>query len=338
MMSASGARPLAKPPMKAPRTAGIPCAATTRASTRRSRRCRTEPVAALSVLTRMLVPAATGAGNPRRSRKGRRIVPRASPTMPPSTPTPYESRVRKSASQSGTADGRPKAESGRVTDGSEVVERGEDRGPDAVVSGEPADEEPLDAALAEAHAEVPPFRVLCLKARVGILVGVHPLGDHDRLGRERERRMKFGALRSLHTVGRPEPAVGLEVAGNGRVPVARGVDGRFRLGKAPDVAVENRHHPVAFRNRQGAAGAEIVLHVHDNERVEGEINPFRHGVAPRAPRSGRAPRPRARGRAPPGPTAPGSARGPRPDRGGSPARRRRSGAGRAAWGARAGSP
>ena len=76
-------------------------------STRPSRRWPTAPVSALAVLTTMLVPAAIGAVILSRSRAGRRIVPNARPTNPPSTPTANDTSVSSTACHTRTSEGRP---------------------------------------------------------------------------------------------------------------------------------------------------------------------------------------------------------------------------------------
>ena len=112
--SASGTSSLAKPPMKAPPTAGTPMASAIRTSTRPSRRWRTDPVRALRPLIRMLVPPAVGAATPIRSRAGNRIVPSARPTNPPRTPTPRDTTVRTTACHTSTSEASPSSVCGSV--------------------------------------------------------------------------------------------------------------------------------------------------------------------------------------------------------------------------------
>ena len=91
--SRSETKSLMNPPMNAPAKAGIPITSTMRRSTRPSLKCRIAPLSEARLDTSMLVPPAIGALIPIRSIAGRRMVPSASPTNPPSIPTANETAV-----------------------------------------------------------------------------------------------------------------------------------------------------------------------------------------------------------------------------------------------------
>ena len=52
-----------------------------------------------------------------------------------------------------------------------------------------------------------------------------------------------------------------------RVPVARGHDRQPCRFELADISIQHRHHLISARNRQGAAGTEIVLHIDNQEGI-----------------------------------------------------------------------
>ena len=105
--SLSSRMPLKNPPVNAPANAGIPMAITILKSTRPPRQCLNAPDRALKLLTMILVPPAIAGGVPSNNNAGRRIVPSARPTKPPSTPTRREIMVSKTTFQINWLDGSP---------------------------------------------------------------------------------------------------------------------------------------------------------------------------------------------------------------------------------------
>ena len=99
--------PLRNPPAKAPAKAGIPITITILMSTLPPRQCFIAPERELRLLTIILVPPAIAAGVPKSSSAGKRIVPKARPTNPPSIPTNKDMIVSKRAFQTRRSDGSP---------------------------------------------------------------------------------------------------------------------------------------------------------------------------------------------------------------------------------------
>ena len=82
-----------------------------------------------------------------------------------------------------------------------------------------------------------------------------------------QRQMKRRAGRAAHAMDRPWPALLAEGAVVRRMPVARGDDENAGAGEQRGAAVQRRNHRVAVAHRQHAAGAEVVLHVHNHQRT-----------------------------------------------------------------------
>jgi hypothetical protein len=68
-------------------------------------------------------------------------------------------------------------------------------------------------------------------------------------------------------VRRPPASVVFEGYVIWRVPVSRSEQCRVRFPEHGNVIVKKWNHLVAFRHGQSAAGTEIVLHIHNNQRV-----------------------------------------------------------------------
>ena len=88
--------------------------------------------------------------------------------------------------------------------------------------------------------------------------------------------MEVRSRRALHAVRRPQAAPGLKVFRPHRMPVAREEHGCAGGCKARGVRVEHRHDGIAVGHAEGAAGAEVVLHVDDDERIARGIDLERH--------------------------------------------------------------
>jgi hypothetical protein len=138
-------------------------------------------------------------------------------------------------------------------------------------SSEAADDEAAHGPLAKDVGEGLTGVVARLERRVGVLGRAGALGDDGRGAREAEVATELGARRALYAVGRP----GLEVRGLGRVPVTRG-DDRLAGGHEPvDRGVQNRHDLVTARHGERAAGAEVVLHVDEQQRCIDDVTQAR---------------------------------------------------------------
>ena len=88
-------------------------------------------------------------------------------------------------------------------------------------------------------------------------------------------------LRAVGELRRPERLLacmrGREGAVAGRVPVL----GQQHMGEAGQQRIDHRHHRIAVGDRKRAAGAEVVLHVDDEEGVGCVVDlERRHGVRP----------------------------------------------------------
>ena len=141
----------------------------------------------------------------------------------------------------------------------------EGRSLDAVVGRQPPDKKFLDAFPLKQLLKWDAIQGGPFKTRIAIGVRIHPLGNDFYPGREVEVRMKGGPVGVLHTMNRPDSPVGRKVFGPFRVPVTCDVDGKLKLDGQVEVAIQDRHNLIALRHGEGAARAEVVLHIHDDE-------------------------------------------------------------------------
>jgi hypothetical protein len=134
----------------------------------------------------------------------------------------------------------------------------------AIIGGEPADEQPLDAQILQQAME---FGVL--EAGIGFLLRTGRLGDDRGSLGQGQVGGESRTLGACHAMHRPGSATFPERAVIRRMPVAGRQDGERTLSKARDVAVEHRRDLVPSRHGQGASGKKIVLDVHDEQGVAG---------------------------------------------------------------------
>ena len=76
-----------------------------------------------------------------------------------------------------------------------------------------------------------------------------------------------GAAAVLHAMSRPRPAVAIEMAGFFRMPIARGKNRQASFQEFFNITIQHRYDVIAISNGEGAARAEIVLHVDHNQRI-----------------------------------------------------------------------
>ena len=113
--------------------------------------------------------------------------------------------------------------------------------------------------------EVPALRIQRLEAGVGVLLGVHALGQDDRILRELELRMESSALRPLNAVRGPRTTKLLEVLRDSGMPVPRREDREAAATEQLDRPIDAGDDPVALRHAEGPTGAEVILHVNDEQ-------------------------------------------------------------------------
>src|SRR5947209_13214709 len=77
--------------------------------------------------------------------------------------------------------------------------------------------------------------------------------------------MKLRALCALNAVNGPSAAVGCEVLGPLRMPVAALINRFTAREKFFDQIVERRYHLIAAWNGQRAARTKIILHINHNQ-------------------------------------------------------------------------
>ena len=135
----------------------------------------------------------------------------------------------------------------------------------AVVGRDPANEQLVDSTSAQIVRERASRVRMTVERGVALSVGRVALADHDRLRRQLEGRPKRRTGSVLNTVRRPLSAGRLEVPRLARMPVARRVDRLVTRTRIGDVPVQRRHNRVAAWCRERTPGAEIVLHVHDQQ-------------------------------------------------------------------------
>jgi enoyl-CoA hydratase/carnithine racemase len=144
-------------------------------------------------------------------------------------------------------------------DGIEAVLGGLDRGRSyAVVGGEPRDDHALGAELAQPFGEIGSG-----ESGVAVGPGIGPFLDDcvDAFGIE--VGMEFRAGCSFHAMGRPRSPL----LDEGRVSRRMNVLRREDVPEARHKRVDHRNDVAAVRNRERAPGAEVVLHVDDDEGV-----------------------------------------------------------------------
>jgi len=137
---------------------------------------------------------------------------------------------------------------------------------DAIVGGETADHEPLDAARARQVRQPNTVRVNGIETGITIGVFLHSLGDDNGTLVESEIGMELGPMSALDAVRRPDPTVGIEMSRPSGMPIARRDYRQPGLLKPGDQAIEDRDDLIASSHGQCAAGAEIVLHIDDYQR------------------------------------------------------------------------
>src|SRR5215213_11797435 len=93
------------------------------------------------------------------------------------------------------------------------------------------------------------------------------LRDGDRVGGQAKVRMERGPLRVLDAVRWPGSARGMEASMLCGMPISGGEDRCASLDGILDPAVQDRHDIVALLNRKRSAWAEVLLHIHQDERV-----------------------------------------------------------------------
>src|SRR5215469_17045920 len=79
--------------------------------------------------------------------------------------------------------------------------------------------------------------------------------------------MKVRSGRTLDAVGRPGTTEGREVSRSFGMPVAAGEDRHVRNNRALHVLVEHGHDRVTVGNRERATWAEVLLHIHHDQRI-----------------------------------------------------------------------
>ena len=88
--------------------------------------------------------------------------------------------------------------------------------------------------------------------------------------------MEGGARSPLDAVGRPHAPAGLEVLRTGRMPVTRSEHRRAGCTEPLRIHIEDGHHRVAVGHAERTAGAEVVLHVDDDEGIARGIDRESH--------------------------------------------------------------
>jgi hypothetical protein len=115
------------------------------------------------------------------------------------------------------------------------------------------------------------------KARVFVAIGIGPFADQAEAIREMQPGVKLSARGILNAMSRPPTAALAETDVIGWMPVARGDDLGPVLTSCIQPAIERWHDPIASGDRQGPAGTEVVLHIHEDQRIGWTKAGWRHG-------------------------------------------------------------
>ena len=119
--------------------------------------------------------------------------------------------------------------------------------------------------------------VIFIESGVGIDFGAKALADHDFRPLGLQLRMERRARRALDTMIRPQRLLAIGHldrfkrprarmrGGKGAVALWVPILGQCDMVEALGKAIDDRHHGVTVGNRKRAAGAEIVLHVDDQQ-------------------------------------------------------------------------
>jgi len=132
----------------------------------------------------------------------------------------------------------------------------------ANILGESTDQNTLDAAASE-------FIGQSGRVEGGTLILAErlTLGDYERIARQSQCGVKFGALASLHAMHRPDPAERMKTRVIRRMPITRSDDERLGPDRLFDKIIDYRNDFVGAGNGQGAAGAKIALDIDDQQSI-----------------------------------------------------------------------
>ncbi len=162
----------------------------------------------------------------------------------------------------------------------------ESRRLDAVVEGQPDDDDALDRVAAEqlgqpGRRSLAGLGVAGGEARVSVRLA---RAFSDRHSYDIESRVELGSPFASDTVDRPEPAVLVEVRRRFGMPILGVDDARARSPSVRDLPIDGADHPLAAGDVQVSARiGEVVLDIDDNQRgsliVEGRVS--EHQLPPR---------------------------------------------------------